>query len=317
MQLVQIRYFLAACETTNFSLAAKACHVTQPALTRSIQALERELGGLLFLREHHQTRLTLFGQLMRTHFERIHRDTEALRESALRHRLEEGHRLNIGVMKTVGAEPLSEILREFGLENRSVLVTIVEGTHERLTEQLIEGSIHLALMSGAVGPRDSDLRGLPLVRESFAIAFRADHRFRSETSLSLADIAQERHVAETGCSMYEQLREACAAEGHSLSTVMETERSDWLQPLVAAGLGIALVSDSTALLPGLMTRPISGLSLERDIEIVAVADREPVEPAARFLRVAGLARVQPLPYLRAATAAIGSAAIGVVSRSHG
>lgn len=303
MQLVQIRYFLAACETTNFSLAAKACHVTQPALTRSIQALERELGGLLFLREHHQTRLTLFGQLMKTHFERIQRDTETLRESAARHRLEEGNRLTIGVMRMVGAEPLSEILRAFGAENRKILVTIVEGNREELSEQLIEGRIHLALMCAGREPHDDDLHGVTLFRERFVIAFRSDHPFRGQTCLSLADIAQERHIAETGCSLFERLREACEAEGHDLSTLMETERSDWLQPLVAAGLGIALVADSAALLPGVTTRPIAGLALEREIEIVTVADREPAETAARFLRAAGLADTAPVPFPLTALAA--------------
>ena len=300
MQLVQIRYFLAACETTNFSLAAKACHVTQPALTRSIQALERELGGLLFLREHHQTRLTLFGQLMKTHFERIHRDTETLRESAARHRLEEGNRLTLGVMRTVCAEPLSEILRDFGTGNRTILVTIVEGNRAELTEQLIEGRIHLALMSAGSTPRHEDLQGLTLFRERFVIAFRSDHRFRGQTCLSLADIAEERHIAETGCSLFGRLRDACGAAGHDLSTLMETERSDWLQPLVAAGLGIALVSASAALLPGVTTRPIAGLALERDVEIVTVAEREPAEPALRFLRAAGLGGAAPIPFPLAA-----------------
>jgi len=296
MQLVQIRYFLAACETTNFSLAAKVCHVTQPALTRSIQALERELGGLLFLREHHQTRLTLFGQLMKTHFERIHRDTEALRESAARHRLEEGNRLTIGVMRTVCAEPLSGILRDFGTENRNVLVTILEGNREELAEQLIEGRIHLALMSAGSGACNEDLHGVTLFRERFVIAFRADHRFRGQTCLSLADIAEERHIAEAGCCLFDRLRDACSADGHDLSTLMETERSDWLQPLVAAGLGIALVSASAALLPGITTRPVSGLGLERDVEIVTVADREPAEPALRFLRAAGLGGAETVPF---------------------
>ena len=47
MQIHQVRYFLAVCETLNFTRASEACNVTQPALTRAIQKLEEELGGLL------------------------------------------------------------------------------------------------------------------------------------------------------------------------------------------------------------------------------------------------------------------------------
>ena len=50
MDLTQIRYFLALARTLNFTRAAEACNVTQPALTRSIQRLEEELGGPLLLR---------------------------------------------------------------------------------------------------------------------------------------------------------------------------------------------------------------------------------------------------------------------------
>jgi hypothetical protein len=83
------------------------------------------------------------------------------------------------------------------------------------------------------------------------------------------------------------------------SPAVESERRDWLQPFVAAGLGIALVADTTALLPGIMTRPIAGLALSRQIELVMPGTQPLAEPAQRFLRLAGLegssaAKVTPL-----------------------
>jgi DNA-binding transcriptional LysR family regulator len=47
-----VRYFLALCETLNFSRAAETCNVSQPDLTRAVRKLEEELGGLLLRREH-------------------------------------------------------------------------------------------------------------------------------------------------------------------------------------------------------------------------------------------------------------------------
>jgi DNA-binding transcriptional LysR family regulator len=51
MQMHQIRYFLALCEESNFTRAAKRSGVSQPSLTTAIGALERELGGALFQRK--------------------------------------------------------------------------------------------------------------------------------------------------------------------------------------------------------------------------------------------------------------------------
>jgi DNA-binding transcriptional LysR family regulator len=63
MEMHQVRYFLAICETLNFTRAAERCHVSQPALTRAIKKLEEELGGPLFRRERNLTHLTELGQV--------------------------------------------------------------------------------------------------------------------------------------------------------------------------------------------------------------------------------------------------------------
>ena len=64
MEMQQIRYFLAVAETLNFTRAAERCNVSQPAMTRAIQSLEDELGGLLFLRQPSKTHPTDLGRLV-------------------------------------------------------------------------------------------------------------------------------------------------------------------------------------------------------------------------------------------------------------
>ena len=62
MRLQQIRYFLAPANTLNFTRAAEECNVTQSALSKSVQRLERELGGQLIYRERQFTQLTGLGK---------------------------------------------------------------------------------------------------------------------------------------------------------------------------------------------------------------------------------------------------------------
>ena len=71
MDIHHIRYFLAVCETRNFTRAAEKCNVTQPALSRAVQQLEDEVGGLLFRRERNLTHITDLGALLRPRFQQV------------------------------------------------------------------------------------------------------------------------------------------------------------------------------------------------------------------------------------------------------
>ena len=83
MEMHQVRYFLAVCETLNFTRAAENCNVSQPALTRAVHKLEEELGGLLLRRENSLTHLTDFGRLVRPHLEQMMAEAEAAKSTAM------------------------------------------------------------------------------------------------------------------------------------------------------------------------------------------------------------------------------------------
>ena len=72
VEIYQIRYFLAIAEELNFTRASEKCNVSQPSLSRAIQLLEAELGGLLVHREHKRTHLTELGHKVLPHLEAIY-----------------------------------------------------------------------------------------------------------------------------------------------------------------------------------------------------------------------------------------------------
>lgn len=81
MTLVQLRHFVALAESGSFVQAAKAVFLTQPALTRSIQSLEDELGGQLFNRLGRRITLTPFGAEVLQRAQRLVSDAEALKQT--------------------------------------------------------------------------------------------------------------------------------------------------------------------------------------------------------------------------------------------
>ena len=110
MEMHQVRYFLAVCESLNFTRAAKACNVSQPSLGRAIGKLEQELGGQLFRRERKLTHLTDLGRLMRPHLENVCNASETAQLAAKNFREMETAPLNLGIMCTIGPARLTGLM---------------------------------------------------------------------------------------------------------------------------------------------------------------------------------------------------------------
>src|SRR3954451_5539827 len=137
MEVHEIRYFLAVCQTLNFTKAAELCNVTQPALTRAIQKIEGELGGLLFSRERGNTHLTELGRLMQPHLEEVMARAHAAKEQAtLFLRLESAH-LRLGVMCPIGPIRFVGSLNRSRADHRGIELTLSEAVRPRLSEALL------------------------------------------------------------------------------------------------------------------------------------------------------------------------------------
>ena len=82
MEMHQIRYFITAAKTLNFTRAADECHVSQPSLSRAIRNLEIEIGGDLFRRERALSHLTELGLLMLPRLTQCYESAQAAKTMA-------------------------------------------------------------------------------------------------------------------------------------------------------------------------------------------------------------------------------------------
>src|SRR5262245_48730571 len=151
MEVHQIRYFLAVCETLNFTRAAEKCNVTQPALSRAVRQLEEEVGGLLFRRERNLTHLTDLGRLMRPRLQEVFDGLTGAKRDARRFLTLERADLTLGIMCTVGPCRFTSMLAEFARQYPGVTLKLVEGTPEELSERIEQGELDVAIMASPNG----------------------------------------------------------------------------------------------------------------------------------------------------------------------
>lgn len=283
MEMHQIRYFLAVCETLNFTRAADACHVTQPALTRAVQKLEEELGGLLFRRERAHTHLTDLGRLMRPHLERVYTEAEAAKSTASGFLKLENAPLNLGVMCTIGAPRFVGFLSAFQSKNTGIEISVVEGVPKKLIALLEEGAIDVAVMAQPE-PFPERFDKWPLFHEPFVVAFPAGHRLERKNAVRLKDLNGESYLSRVNCEYRDHIREIREQQNVEIRYCFRSERDDWIQTLVAAGMGFCIMPESLPRQPGIVTRPLTEPDIIREVSMVTMAGRRFSPAVATFVR---------------------------------
>ena len=136
MTLVQLRHLIALAQTGSFSRAAQAQFLTQPALSRSIRALEDELGMPLFDRVGRRIELTAFGRATLERARLLVSDAEDLQGSGRRSREGERGVLRIGMGSGPGAMLMTPLLMTIALEHPQVHVEIARGGTDLLVQAL-------------------------------------------------------------------------------------------------------------------------------------------------------------------------------------
>lgn len=285
MELQQIRYFLAIQEHGGFSRAAQACDASQPALTAAIKKLEAEIGAPVFHREGRRLVLTELGRMVKPHLEQVLAGTQTAREIARNFTLLRQAPLRVGVMTTIGPVRVSRYFRRFHQTHPGVELTVRDAALPVLLHELENGELDLVLASSPEGLGDP-FRAEPLYRERYVVVFPPGHRFERLNAITLADVAGEDYVDRLACELRESVMAACGQRKVDLYAAFRSEREDWIESMVLAGLGFAFMPEYSVRLTGLQHRPLVDPPVERTVLIADVRGRQ--RSAATRLFVEGI-----------------------------
>src|SRR5579859_6765244 len=242
MELHQIRYFLSVCEHGSFSRAAEACEVSQPALTTAIKKLEGEIGAPLLHREGKRVVVTELGCRMRPHLEQVLDQTGRAVDVARNFCLLRKAPLRVGTMSTIGPAQLSGFLAGFRATNPGIELTIEEARLPELLRRLEADELELAIMSSPHALPDA-FRSEPLYRERYVVAFPRGHAFEQLEHVTLANTSGKDYVDRLACELREIVMGVCRERRVELYAGFRTDREDWVQTMVLAGLGFAFMPE--------------------------------------------------------------------------
>lgn len=272
MEMSQIKYVLAAAKHLNFTKAAADCNVSQPALTKGIKTLEEELGAPVFHREGRRILMSDFGKSMVPHLQHIADEAAATRALAQNFRLLEKAPVRLGVLSTVGHIRLARFLASFEKRHAGMELSVSEASVTDLKDKLTEGEIDVAFMTLTDDIRDG-FRVHPLYAERYVVVFPPEHRLGGLNAVALKNLSGEDYVDRLVCEMREMVMSVCQSEGVELYARFRSEREDWVQAMVLAGIGFAFMPEYSVTLPGLLQRPLVEPAVERTIAAVTVPGR--------------------------------------------
>lgn len=246
MELRQLRYFVAVAEELHFTRAAARLGIAQPPLSQQIRGLEREIGVQLFHRTKRRVELTEAGRVLLQGARRVLAEAERAEEDASRAaRGEVGH-LAIGFVGTAAVDVLPRVIRDYRNRFPDVRLTLHQLPTEQQVTRLRSGEIQVGFVRLPVA--DASLSVDTVLREAVLAVVPEDHRLAELGEIELRELADERFILfprSFGPGLHDRIVRLCNAAGFSPRIDQEAVEMHTIAGLVAAGLGVSLVPEST------------------------------------------------------------------------
>ncbi|WP_426149552.1 LysR family transcriptional regulator [Pseudomonas sp. DC3000-4b1] len=239
----QLRYFVAAAEHNQFSVAATAVHVSQSAITTAVSQLEHQLGVRLFERLPHGVKLTAEGHQFYHHARHILDTLNDAVSQPLFHSHGLTGSVRVGASYTVLGYYLPNLLARFKRSYPSVEVDLVEMDRVSLEAGMLDGSIELGLTLISNLDPALPLERRLLMRSPRQLWLPSGHSLLGMRSLSLADVAQHPYILATVDEGEASTLRYWNAAGLTPRVVFRTSSIESVRGLVAHGFGVTILSD--------------------------------------------------------------------------
>ncbi len=283
-----LRSFVAVAEELHFGRAARRLHLSQPPLSMQIRRLEAELGVSLFTRSRHAVSLTEPGQALLGRARSLLLEADRAVQEVQRVARGESGVLAIGYTPNATFQVLPRLVPKFRARWPEVRLDLIELRSLEQPDALRAGRIEVGFACLPIDPGDLVQRAV--TRERMVVALPATHALAKRARIpvtALRDLPYIRVPPEIEPGWSRLAFEALTRAGVSLVIAQEADTKLAMLGLVAAGMGVSVVSESMSSLGprGVAFRPLSGVSERFELGVLSTRS-----PSARALALLELAR---------------------------
>lgn len=262
IDLRHFRCFVAVAEDLHFHKAAKRLGVAQPALTRTIQNLEGELGVMLLERSNRNVSITKAGATFLKGCREVLAKTDRILVDVQRVHQGKIGTLRVGYTDNAINRRTTTLLKAFQGNQPDIELLLTHAVTSKQLVDLAEGAIDFGFVTGSVPP--PGFQHMSIQRESFVCIVYEGHRLFRRKSIRLRDLANEPFVSGKQSEwehFQSYLRPHFRDAGYEPNVAQEGMTTSEIQRLVACGIGVAVLTESVAdtLLPGLSVVPLSDI----------------------------------------------------------
>ena len=264
---------LAVAEFKNFTRAAEALSLTQPAVSHHISQLEKAYGEQLFVRKKNGLMLTVEGEILVKYAKRI----KAL-DSQMRAELADAKRdlnkIRVGVTHTSESNLMIEVLARYSNENPNISITVITDTIKKLYTMLENFEIDIAIVDGK--NTNFNFNALMLDTDYLVCVMSNNNPLARHSLVTLAELKKERLILRSSSSatrsLFESTLEGIDENIGTFDVTMEVDNIATIKDLIRKELGVSILPKSACmdeLRKGKITAlPIENLSMIRETNII-------------------------------------------------
>jgi len=237
MNLQRIQYFLVLCESFHFTNAARKLGISQPALTKSIYQLEKDLGVRLIRREGRHTHLTKQGAVIRDKYTELVAAVGKIETEISNAIIDESKSLKLAVTRSVDFSKFVVFLAHYHERCSDVQLDIVDCDEDECESLLLNGEVDFSLTFTRSSKNDQVL---------FLQAFKDELGVMAPSGVDELEYQNTVLNAKQRLNKYpsKAFRKARLFDVADNRPVVNVDQELWAQQLIQAGLGVGLISSS-------------------------------------------------------------------------